>query len=84
MKKSLLLMALTALLFVACKKDDGGGNDCNSCSLQGTKIQICDNGDGTYTLSGGGESDTINEDDLGGLTPKKYIETICALGSLGQ
>ncbi|QLG45384.1 hypothetical protein [Costertonia aggregata] len=80
MKKAVLLFAL-ALSFAACSKDDDK-NNCESCTLQGEKIEICDNGDGTYTLNAGGESETFTEEDLDGLTPKQFTDALCALGAL--
>ena len=84
MKKALLFSAVTlSILFTGCSKDDDASN-CESCSLQGSLIEICDNNDGTYTLTAGGESETVNEEELGGLTPKQFTDALCSLGTLGQ
>lgn len=76
MKKPLLFLALAATVaFTSCSKDDDD-NKCESCSANDTKVEICENGDGTYTLTvGGEESDTI--DDLQGLTPKQIADSTC-------
>lgn len=79
MKEALFLIALATTIFLLSCSDDDGNSNCDSCTLQGEKLEICDNGDGTYDLKGGGETDTITEDDLGGLTPKVFIESICEL-----
>ncbi len=78
MKKTIFLITLAiALLFIGCSKDDDGGSKCDSCTLAGEKLEICDNGDGTYDIKGGGETETITEEDLDGATPKAFIESIC-------
>ena len=77
MKKVVLFMALAATVaFTSCSKDDDDENKCESCTANDTKVEICENGNGTYTLTiGDEESDTI--EDLGGLTPKQVVESTC-------
>ena len=85
-RKHVLRMILPlAALFVlnACSNDDDGGRDCDSCTIEGQRLEICDNGNGTYTLTFEGESETITEEDLEDLTPKEFVNAICALGNLG-
>ena len=80
MKRILLPTVLALFILVGCSKDDGP--KCDSCTVGGDKLEICDNGDGTYELKGGGETATISESDLGGLTPKEFVQSICVLGVL--
>lgn len=83
MKKTLLFFALAAAVaFTSCSKDDDD-NKCDSCTAQGQKIEICDNGDGSYTISTNDGAETITEAELGGLTPKQVVDLTCeALNSL--
>ena len=60
--------------FTSCSKDDDD-NKCESCSVDESRVEICDNGDGTYTLSIGEEQSTI--EDLEGLTPKQVVDATC-------
>jgi hypothetical protein len=76
---SLLLAALFAMS--SCSSDDGA-KDCDSCTLQGKKLELCDNGNGTYTLSYDGKSETVNEAELEDLTPKEFVDFVCALGNI--
>ncbi len=69
------------MIFMGCSKDDDD-NNCDSCSIQNQTIEICDNGDGTYQLNAGGESETVTEEDLGDLDPKEFVDAICSLGDL--
>ncbi len=72
-----LFVALAGILFVGCSKDDD--TKCESCTLQGEKIEICDKKNGTYQLKVAGETETVTEEQLGGLTPKQFVESACAL-----
>ena len=74
---SILAMVLG---FSSCSSDDDDGRDCDSCDLQGETVEFCDNGDGTYTLTAAGQSETITEEELEGVTPEEYVELICSLG----
>lgn len=81
MKISRVALTIAATLlfaFGSCSKDD---KECDSCKAQGQKIEICDNGNGTYTLSAGGQSETVTEEELSGVTPKEFIELICTLAN---
>lgn len=71
------IFALT-LAFSACSKDNDDNGNCESCSIEGQNVEICDNGDGTYTFTSGEESDTISSAELLGLSPKQFVDLICA------
>ncbi len=76
----LSIFAFMALSFSSCSSDDD--TSCESCDLQGQSIEICDNGNDTYTITTDGESETISADDLEGIPPAEYIGLICTLGDL--
>ena len=78
-----LLASLTLGLMSCSGDDDEGGKDCDSCTAQGQTLEICDNGDGTFTLSGGGESETFPASDLEGVDPAEFVNLICDLANLG-
>lgn len=80
MKKILFLTTLAiAFAFASCSNDDGGPK-CESCtSNAGNKFEICDNGNGTYTASENGVSETLPEEELGGLSVKLAVELACEL-----
>ena len=85
MKKILFLFSLAislVVLFAACSSDDDANTKCDSCTIDGEKAEICDNGDGTYTATYLGETETIQQSDLDTLelTAKEYIELVCAVG----
>ncbi|QXP51023.1 hypothetical protein H0I25_02310 [Cellulophaga sp. HaHa_2_95] len=87
MKKSILFVALIgSVLFFSCSKDNDDKGICESCELIGVPITACDNGDGTVSISSGGNSETISEEELGGLSPEDYVKGICSAGdiNLGQ
>ena len=83
MKKLLFLLSLAiSLLFLltACSSDDDAKSNCESCTSDlGNKFEICDNGDGTYTLTQAGETSTLTEGELEGFTPKEVVEFGCEL-----
>lgn len=68
--------------FSSCSSDDDDDRICESCDLQGQTVEICDNGDGTYTFTAAGQSETITEEELEGVTPEEYIDLVCSLGDL--
>ena len=78
MKKSILFLALFATVaFTSCSKDDDD-NGCKSCTAADQKVEICDNGDGTYDLTVGGESaGTLDESDLEGMSPQQVVDATC-------
>lgn len=76
------ILASMALGFSSCSSDDGDDRICESCDLQGQTVEICDNRDGTYTVTAAGQSETITEEELEGVTPEEYIELVCGLGDL--
>lgn len=79
MKKSILFIALAATIsFTSCSKDDD--KKCESCDA--LSLQICDNGDNTYTFTSDGTSETLSKEELGGVTPKQYVDAFCALADL--
>jgi hypothetical protein len=81
MKISRGVLSISAALILAmgsCSKDD---KECDSCKAQDQKIEMCDNGNGTYTLSAGGQSETVTEAELSGMTPKEFINVICTLAN---
>jgi hypothetical protein len=79
-----LILTLSLGLISCSSDDDGDSRDCDSCSAQGQTLEICDNGDGTFTLSGGGESETFPASDLEGVDPSEFIGLICELANLGS
>lgn len=84
MKKCILGMAMLvtmALSFTSCSDDDDAANDCETCSAQGQEIEICDNGDDTFTLTVGGESETVSAEELQGVSPEDFIGLICTLAN---
>lgn len=78
-----LMLTLSLGLLSCSSDDDGDSRECDSCSAQGQTIELCDNGDGTYTLSGGGESETFPAGDLEGLDPGEFVDLICELANVG-
>ena len=77
-----ITMLAMVLGLSSCSSDDDDNRTCDSCDLQGQTIEICDNGNGTYTVSAAGQSETITEEELEGVTPAEYIEIVCSLGDL--
>ncbi|MBT8301206.1 MAG: hypothetical protein HKP39_08745 [Eudoraea sp.] len=86
-KKCILGMTLLATVtfgFTSCSKDDDDAAEqiCESCTLQSETIELCDNGDDTYTLTAGGESETITKEELSGVSPEDFVGLICSLGEI--
>lgn len=80
MRKIVPAFMALGLIVVSCSKDDEPSKKCDSCeSKEGTKVEICDNGDDTFTLSNDGAQLTFKKEFFDALyvTPKEYIETIC-------
>lgn len=69
------LMAVASLVLVGCSDDDDE-NKCASCNVLGVSIEACDNGDGTVTVSGAGESEVISGEQLEGQTAAEYVEAL--------
>ncbi|QLE01051.1 hypothetical protein HX109_05535 [Galbibacter sp. BG1] len=69
MKKCIYtLLAIALLGLFSCSGDDDGGDsrDCKECDalvVSGEKSQLCDNGDGTYTLTYPGGSEDFELED---------------------
>ncbi len=76
--KKLMYVAVFALAlgFTACGSDDDGNPNCRECEVLTIPVSICDNGDGTVTASGGGETETITLPE--GTTFEQYAETLCS------
>ncbi len=84
MKKCILMITMVATMafsLTSCSKDDEK-NNCDTCSAMLQTIEICDNGDDTYTLTVAGQSETIPVGELGGLSPDEFIGVICDLSNL--
>ncbi len=77
MKKlmSLALFAL-ALGFTSCGSDDDLPANCRECNILSIDVTICDNGDGTITTTGAGQSETTDIPD--GVTFDEYVDTLCS------
>lgn len=69
-------MAFTAILtFAGCSSDDDGDQNCRSCDILGlVPAQICDNENGTATLTVDGESENI---DLEGTDFNTVADGLC-------
>ena len=85
-KKCILGMSMLATMafgFTSCSNDDDDDEKiCDSCTLQSETIELCDNGDDTYTLTAGGESETITKEELSGVSPADFVGLICSLGDI--
>ena len=83
MKKILFLSSLIlslAVLTLSCSSDDDASSNCESCTSDlGNRFEICDNGDGTFTLTQPDGTTTITEGELEGFTPKEVVELACEL-----
>lgn len=85
-------MAL-GLISVSCSKDkdEAPESECENCTAQGEKLEICPGKSGslekTYTITSGGTLvKTVTQtqlDDLG-ATPKQYVQSLCDLENLNQ
>ncbi len=82
-KKCILGMSMLAIMafgFSSCSSDDDNDTNCETCEVQGQIVEICDNGDDTYTLTVAGQSETITAEELQGVSPTDYIGLICSVG----
>jgi len=75
------MLATMAFVFTGCSDDDDE-KVCDTCTIQSETIEICDNGNDTYTLTAGGTSETVTKEELGGLPPAEFIGLICSLGDI--
>lgn len=76
-----MTMAATMVFgLTSCSNDDDESN-CDTCTAMLQTIEICNNGDDTYTLTAGGQSETISLAELEGLSPDEFIGVICALSN---
>lgn len=87
MKKGIFLaLTMGALIFTSCSKDDdkndSSNEECQTCNLEilGESItsEICDNGDGTITITTFGEEEI---EDLEGITFAEFIATYEQFGA---
>ena len=85
-KKCILGMSMLATMAFGCTScsndDDDDEKICDTCTLQNETIELCDNGDDTYTLTAGGESETITKEELSGVSPADFVGLICSLGDI--
>lgn len=86
MKKLILgALVILALVISACSSDDDNdsSNECQTCDqeLEGQNFssEICDNGNGTYTITFLGEEET---EDLNGASFTQIIAAYEALGAI--
>ncbi|MCK5443440.1 MAG: hypothetical protein KAJ23_16260 [Maribacter sp.] len=75
MKRTLLF--LTILSIGGCSTDEEK-NTCESCAGTNISYELCDNGNGIYTLSKGEASQILTQADLIGLSVKEYVNILCA------
>ncbi len=77
MKKTLLILTLIAVsICVGCSTDEEK-NLCESCTGVNIVYELCDNGNGTFTLSKGESNQTLTQADLIGLPIKEYVNILC-------
>lgn len=81
MKKTLLFLTTLAVLSVAGCSNDEEKNTCESCTGPNISLELCDNGNGTYTLSKGEATQTLAQDDLLGVSIKEYVNILCTEGN---
>ena len=76
--KKIVCFVVIGILFGGCSKDEEVRIDCQSCKTDtGERIKICDNNDGSYELSSNGESITIYEEGMKGLSPEEFVNAFC-------
>ncbi len=82
MRKIILFLTASCFYIIGCSKDDDSP-ECDSCTVAGEKVEMCDNEDGTYTLSYAGETEKVTQEalDLLEVTAEDYLDLICALGA---
>lgn len=77
MKNILFPLVLTASLLLGCSNEDDGPK-CESCtSAAGNTFRICESGNGSYKLTGGGISVTFTKEELEDATPKQVVQGAC-------
>ena len=74
-----LLTALAVALLWSCSDDDNSDQDCRTCYFEEVIVvtRVCDNEDGTVTISLNGESRT---EDLEGLGFDEFIDQLETIG----
>lgn len=82
MKKLLLLLSFICVsVCIGCSNDEDNENKCESCTSANIAYELCDNGNGTYTLSKGESTQTLTDADLLGIPLKEYVNLLCAEGN---
>lgn len=72
-----------ALVITSCGSDDDGGGNCRECEIIGIATSICDNGDGTVTVTALGQSGTETLPE--GTTFEAFADATCNAGiTIGQ
>jgi len=80
MKKALFLPFLVSILFaISCGDDDDGGKgNCQTCSNGPVSVDVCNNGDGTYSVNGDSDKIPIPSDSNFDAIVKQSCEAIGA------
>ncbi|WP_103866662.1 hypothetical protein [Aquimarina sp. I32.4] len=52
-----ILVSFLVMGFLACGSDDDSNSNCRTCSNGPVSIDVCDNGDGTFSVEGGAAQD---------------------------
>lgn len=65
---------LTSITFISCGDDDSN-SDCKLCSFAGNKIEICDNENGTASVTAAGDTQVYKLSD--GQTFDNLKKDIC-------
>ncbi|SDQ13326.1 hypothetical protein [Flagellimonas zhangzhouensis] len=79
MRKVVLALMALGLITVSCSKDDEPSKKCDTCdSSEGTKVEICDLGNGKYELTlGGVATQELTAEQLGNMSPEEYAQEVC-------
>lgn len=77
MKKTLLFLTTLTVFSIGGCSNDEEKNTCESCTGTNISYELCDNGNGTYTLSKGEASQTLTQADLIGLSVREYVNILC-------
>ncbi|WP_375325868.1 hypothetical protein [Flagellimonas sp. GZD32] len=79
MRKIVLAFMALGLISISCSKDDEPSKKCDACeSSEGTKVEICDLGNGKYELTlGGVATQELTAEQLGNKSQKDYVQEVC-------